>query len=316
MAERDYVRQYFTENADAWIAGAYVDAEVAPKYPLGNERVSFALHAVLDRLGALRGRLLDLGCGGGQLCFEAAHAGMHATGVDAAEGMFETCQVHTRGLPPEQAKRLTFRVGDVVNTGLPSGEFDAVTALGLIEYVPEDPPFLAEVFRLLRPGGVFVVTCRNRLFNLASQNQYTRREFTDRSAERLLDELLGTVGTGITPETLHTWLRSLKAAIPALEEAIQRDLAVAGDASQKPGTAFGQSLRQHTPSEIESAARRTGFVQPDIVGIHPHPFPPAYEHIAPNFFNTLARTFSCFATKRASLAWCSCFQVTFTKGGD
>jgi SAM-dependent methyltransferase len=313
MAGLSYTKQYFTNNADAWIAGAYVDADVAPKYPLGNERVARALNAIVQRLGAPRGRLLDLGCGGGQLCFEAARLGMHAIGVDIAEGMIARCRDSASQLPQDQQELLEFRVGNVIDTRLPDEHFDAVAALGLIEYLREDAPFLNEACRLLRPGGVLVLTCRNRLFNLFSQNDYTRREIETGAAAELLNEIRDVVADGVTPETLHAFLRSLKSTLPALEEALQRDIAAAAEAMKSRGEPFAQELRQHTPREIAAAAQNVGFENPSFAGVHPHPLPPAYERIAPHFFNTLARTFALFADKPASLLWSSCFQATFTK---
>lgn len=316
MAELDYVRQYFTTHADVWIANAYVEADVAPAYPLGNERVAAALNAVVERLGVPHGRLLDLGCGGGQLCFEAARLGLSATGVDVAEGMIDRCRSEAHKLSPREQQRLSYHVADVLDTGFPDEHFDAVTALGLIEYLPEDTAFLNNAHGLLRPGGVLVVTCRNRLFNLFSSNHYTQGEIEARTATGLLTEVRSAVAAGVTPEALQAWLRDLKVALPTLEEALRRDVAAAGHCRSRSGEPFAQNLRQHTPREIAEAAEAAGFGAPSFLSIHPHPLPPAYERVAPHFFNALGRTLAIFADKPASLAWSSCFQATFTKPID
>jgi len=65
---------------------AYVDGTQPAGYPLGSNRVRLALTAAVDRLGAARGRLVDVGCGGGDLCFRAAELGFDTLGVDIAEG--------------------------------------------------------------------------------------------------------------------------------------------------------------------------------------------------------------------------------------
>src|SRR5215475_3251538 len=76
-------------------------------------------------------------------------------------------------------------------SGLPTGSADAVTAIGLVEYLAADAPFLLEAARLLRRGGVLVVSCRNRLFNATSGNDYTRAEIEAGGVHGLLAELAG-----------------------------------------------------------------------------------------------------------------------------
>lgn len=51
-----------------------------------------------------------------------------------------------------------FRHGDVTATGLPDASLDAVTCLSVIEHGVPVPAFLAETARILRPGGVLVVS--------------------------------------------------------------------------------------------------------------------------------------------------------------
>ncbi|HEY6795656.1 MAG TPA: class I SAM-dependent methyltransferase [Kineosporiaceae bacterium] len=51
-----------------------------------------------------------------------------------------------------------FRYGDITATDFPEGRFDAVTCLSVIEHGVPVTPFLAESARILRPGGVLVVS--------------------------------------------------------------------------------------------------------------------------------------------------------------
>jgi len=51
-----------------------------------------------------------------------------------------------------------FRYGDITATDFPAGRFDAVTCLSVIEHGVPVPAFLAESARILRPGGVLVVS--------------------------------------------------------------------------------------------------------------------------------------------------------------
>src|SRR6266508_1242447 len=124
---KDYVKEYFDRHAHEWVEAAYV-GDV--KFPVGPERVRLAIEGVAP---ALRkgGRIVDLGCGGGQLCVHAARLGWAAVGVDVAPGMIEQARVAADGL------ELEWVVAEYDESGLPDGEFDAVTALGLVEYLED-----------------------------------------------------------------------------------------------------------------------------------------------------------------------------------
>lgn len=265
-----------------------------------------------ERLGGAEGRLADLGCGGGDLCVEAARLGMNATGVDIAEGMIEQATRAANALEPKVGSHLQFVLGDVLASGLPEASFDAVTGLGLIEYLPEDGPLLREAYRLLRPGGVLVVSCRNRLFNLASLNEYTAREVEDGDAGALLGELERLGRDGLSMEALEEFARRLADLAPALRDALEEDRRVSAGAPG-PRPSFGQDRRQHSPGDLAGSAREAGFTGSAFVGVHPHPFPPAAEPPAPRFYNHLARAFEALEREPLALTWSSAFLGVFTK---
>jgi SAM-dependent methyltransferase len=310
VTDADYTRRYFSEGAGRWLATAYGGEEHPVDYPVGARRVRLALDAVIERLGATRGRLLDLGCGGGDLCVEAAGLGFEATGIDVAPGMIAEAEARRRALPPALGQRLAFRVGDIVRTDLPDAAFDAVTALGLVEYLDDDGSFFQAVARWLRPGGVLVVSGRNRLFNLASLNDYTRREIETGDAVRLLAELAALRPDVAIADRLEDFVSRLRDALPALEAALAGDRA-AGPAS--PGVAFAGRRRQHTPRELTAAAAEAGLRDASFLGVHAHPFPPALEAAVPRFYNRLAGVFEALEASPASLAWSSAFLGVFSR---
>ena len=53
---------------------------------------------------------------------------------------------------------VVFRYGDITDTDFPDGRFDAVTCMSVVEHGVPLEPFLAESARILRPGGVLVVS--------------------------------------------------------------------------------------------------------------------------------------------------------------
>jgi SAM-dependent methyltransferase len=307
VSDREYTRRYFSDGARTWLAGAYTVSTDSPTYPVGSRRVALALDAVRERLGRSSGRLLDLGCGGGDLCLEAAGQGFEVCGVDIAEGMIAEAEERRAGLPPELRSRVSFVLGDALGARAEDAH-DAVTAIGLLEYLPDDAAFFERAASLVRPGGVLVVSCRNRLFNMASLNRYTREEVDAGSATALLDEL-GALRTDGLHDALAEFLARLRDALPRLEAALAADR----QHGHRPAPAFGQPRRQHTPAALAAAARAAGFSSPRFVGVHPHPWPPAYEHAAPRLYNRLAEVFEAFERTAPSLVWSSAFLGIFTR---
>jgi SAM-dependent methyltransferase len=310
VTDAEYTRRYFSDGAGRWLATAYGGDEHPVSYPVGARRVRRALEAIVQRLGAPRGRLLDLGCGGGDLCVEAAALGFEASGIDVAEGMIAEADARRRALPPAIGQRLTFRVGDVLTAELAAASVDAVTALGLLEYLDDDAAFFRSAARWLRPGGVLVVSCRNRLFNLASLNDYTRREIQSGEAVGLLDELAAQRPGPELTDALAAFVGRLREVLPALEEALAADRAAPPAATT---AAFAGHRRQHTPRELAAVAAAAGLGDAAVVPVHPHPFPPALERAAPRFYNRLAGVFEALETSPASLAWSSTFLGVFSR---
>lgn len=112
-----------------------------------------AVGPLLDAVGAAPGvRLLDIACGTGALAAEAARRGAEAIGMDFAPAMVA-----------EAARRhpgVAFRVGDAEAIPLPDASVDAVTCSFGMLHMERPERVLAEVARVLRPGGAgrFAIT--------------------------------------------------------------------------------------------------------------------------------------------------------------
>ena len=95
--------------------------------------------------------VLEAGCGSGKWCGWLSGQGIQADGVDWSE---ELCRRAQSQIPNSR-----FRACDMENTPFPADSFGGVMALGSIEHSAHGPvPALREFYRLLRPGGVAIIT--------------------------------------------------------------------------------------------------------------------------------------------------------------
>jgi SAM-dependent methyltransferase len=116
-----------------------------------------------DRLRVGRGtRFIDVGAGAGRHSYEALRRGAVVTAFDMDEvelkgvdDMFGALDAAGE-VPP--GGRAEVRVGDVLQMPYDDGEFDVVLASEILEHVPQDERAIAELVRVLAPGGVLAVT--------------------------------------------------------------------------------------------------------------------------------------------------------------
>ncbi len=110
---------------------------------------------------AKRGKVLDLGCGGAHFLIRLAQSGFEeAVGMDISSELIDRARsaVESAGLKG----KIELVLGDVEELSrFQEGSFDAVVALGLIEYLQTDELLLKQIHRILRPGGVCVIQTRN-----------------------------------------------------------------------------------------------------------------------------------------------------------
>jgi SAM-dependent methyltransferase len=118
-----------------------------------------------DELGLREGdRLLDMGCGAGRHAFESFRRGARVVALDydAAElkdvaALFAAMtQAGEAGVEPGASS--TAVNGDAGRLPFADGAFDRIIASEVLEHVPDDGLALAELSRVLRPGGVLAAT--------------------------------------------------------------------------------------------------------------------------------------------------------------
>lgn len=107
-----------------------------------------AVRALLDRMAP--GRALDAACGTGRHTAYLVSRGHRVAGVDATPAMLEKARA--------RVPSADLRLGDLARLPFEDGAFDlAVCALAL-SHLPDPDPAIAELARVLRPGGTLVVS--------------------------------------------------------------------------------------------------------------------------------------------------------------
>jgi SAM-dependent methyltransferase len=116
-----------------------------------------------DRLGLAAGeRVLDMGCGSGRHAFEAYRRGADVIAFDrdadelaAVSDLFAEMRKAGEVPPGAQAD---VKQGDALGLPFADAEFDRVVAAEVLEHIPDDHAAVAELGRVLRPGGTMAVT--------------------------------------------------------------------------------------------------------------------------------------------------------------
>jgi SAM-dependent methyltransferase len=106
--------------------------------------------------------VLDLGCGEGRHAFEAYRRGASVVAVDWGAAEVGTTKrwlgaIEQAGEAPEPARYEVVR-GDLLALPFPDASVDRVIASEVLEHIPDDVTAMAEIVRVLRPGGRVAVT--------------------------------------------------------------------------------------------------------------------------------------------------------------
>jgi SAM-dependent methyltransferase len=122
-------------------------------------------------------RLLDIGCGRGEIVVGGVSSGAVAVGVDYAPAAVRLVQSVLESLPAGLRSRAAVAQMDAVALAVKSASFDALFILDLVEhlYPQQLARALAEAYRVLRRGGRLILhTSPNRLFEEVMYRRYIR----------------------------------------------------------------------------------------------------------------------------------------------
>jgi ubiquinone/menaquinone biosynthesis C-methylase UbiE len=164
----------------------------ASTFTYGREKIERLLEREVARL-APGASVLDVGCGTGFNVGRLVRRGFSVTGVEPSVGMRE------RAIRDNPGARIVD--GDIRALPVGDASFDLAVCIEVIRYLDDPTSALAEIFRVLRPGGVAFITAAPALSlnGYALINQVTARAriptfakvkqsfMTVRSAERAME---------------------------------------------------------------------------------------------------------------------------------
>jgi len=145
-------------------------------------------------------KVLDLGCAGGFMAEALARKGAHVSGIDPAEDAVAAARAHASA----ENLSIDYRVG--VGEALPyeDAAFDAVVCVDVLEHVSDLGQVLAEIRRVLKPGGAFH-------FDTINANPLAAF-----AVKTMAENVLGLLPKGAHDPELFIRPRDLRAALDAL----------------------------------------------------------------------------------------------------
>ncbi|MGY3857852.1 bifunctional 2-polyprenyl-6-hydroxyphenol methylase/3-demethylubiquinol 3-O-methyltransferase UbiG [Aeromonas intestinalis] len=138
-----------------------MEGEFKPLHQINPIRLDW----ITDKSGGLFGkRTLDIGCGGGILAESMARRGAKVAGIDMGKEPLGVARLHALEAGVElEYRQITAEAhaAEVTEQG-PSGQYDVVTCMEMLEHVPDPASVMRAIATLVRPGGQVVVSTINR----------------------------------------------------------------------------------------------------------------------------------------------------------
>lgn len=118
-------------------------------------------------------RVLDVGCGGGHISRLLVDwkAGLQVTGLDLSPEQIERAREAAR----DYGDRLSYVVGTATDLPFEDDSFDALISIGSIKHWPDRALGLRECVRVVRPGGLLVITETDRSCHFEDMNRFIDR---------------------------------------------------------------------------------------------------------------------------------------------
>ena len=126
-------------------------------------------------------QILDIGCGDGFMTNQLVEGRRGVTGIDVSLSGLRFAKALS-------SSSINYLQADTLKLPFGGGTFDVITAFDTIEHIEKDTSFVCEVRRVLKQGGLVVITTpnRQRLFDRRSNKHW--KEYSARELEKLMSQ--------------------------------------------------------------------------------------------------------------------------------
>ncbi|MBN1348405.1 class I SAM-dependent methyltransferase [candidate division KSB1 bacterium] len=107
---------------------------------------------ILKLIPRQRLTILDLGCGDGYLSYLMAQKGHRVTSLDLSQARLDKFRQIAEDFG------ITQKTGDIKHTGIDEQTFDLIVSSEVLEHIEGYEEAIIEAYRLLKPGGLFIVS--------------------------------------------------------------------------------------------------------------------------------------------------------------
>ena len=312
---KDPVYNFFNNNSQSWILNGYNNDGY--NYPVAAHRLRIIKKIIKKNFSKKKIKILDLGCGGGHVVMELAKLGHTVTGIDQSENMIKIANSYRSKFAKKAIDHSSFQIGSIKSNKLNNSQFDLCIAMGVIGYLSSDKIIFQLMKKITKKNGMFLVSSRNRLFNMQSLTFRTLAERKKKKSTFIIKEInryYSNIPNNLSNKVIKNFKNISKKIKYSQNVKSSERLSPAHKKLNKRNYKPYYEPRQHTPSELKNSASKYNFKLISMHGVHPHLIDPNINKLLPpQIFNKLSDCLQPLEDHPVGLVLSSVFIGAFKK---
>ena len=152
------VKSYYENEAEEYNNEFY---EKESKYPILKYRHNYMLKRIDEYEFPENAKVLDIGCGPGEMVLDLRKHNWEIWGIDIAQSMIDIAMKKAEKRN-DKPNKVNFSTGDIENLNFPDNFFDLIICSGVIEYLDNDLKWSEQITRVMKPGGILLINVTNK----------------------------------------------------------------------------------------------------------------------------------------------------------